>query len=111
VNLRPAWSTNQVPGQPGLHRETLSQKKKKERKKEREKKKKKERKERKRKTQVEGWRDGSAVKSTHTEMSAQTVYTHTHTHTHTQEKRRRGAGEMEIYLSGRVPDQSPPVRG
>jgi hypothetical protein len=27
---RSAWSTEQVPGQPGLHRETLSQKKKRE---------------------------------------------------------------------------------
>ena len=25
--LRPAWSTKNVPGQPGLHRETLSQNK------------------------------------------------------------------------------------
>ena len=24
LSLRPAWSTEQVPGQPGLHRETLS---------------------------------------------------------------------------------------
>jgi hypothetical protein len=29
LSLRPAWSTKWVPGQPGLHRETLSQKKKK----------------------------------------------------------------------------------
>ena len=28
LSLRPAWSTEQVPGQPGLHRETLSQKEK-----------------------------------------------------------------------------------
>jgi hypothetical protein len=35
VSSRPAWSTERVPGQPGLHRKTLSQKKKKERKKER----------------------------------------------------------------------------
>jgi hypothetical protein len=27
VNSRPAWSTEQVPGQPGLHSEALSQKK------------------------------------------------------------------------------------
>jgi len=27
VSLRPAWSTEQVPGQPGIHRETLSWKK------------------------------------------------------------------------------------
>jgi hypothetical protein len=27
LSLRPAWSTKQVPGQPGLHRETLSQNK------------------------------------------------------------------------------------
>jgi hypothetical protein len=26
LNLRPAWSTKWVPGQPGLYRETLSQK-------------------------------------------------------------------------------------
>jgi hypothetical protein len=26
LSLRPAWSTKWVPGQPGLHRETLSQK-------------------------------------------------------------------------------------
>ncbi|MGC6627650.1 hypothetical protein ACP0FP_25645, partial [Escherichia coli] len=25
LSLRPAWSTEQVPGQPGQHRETLSQ--------------------------------------------------------------------------------------
>jgi hypothetical protein len=29
VSLRSAWSTKQVPGQPGLHRETLSWKTKK----------------------------------------------------------------------------------
>jgi hypothetical protein len=29
LSLRPAWSTKWVPGQPGLHRETLSQEKKK----------------------------------------------------------------------------------
>jgi hypothetical protein len=29
VSSRSSWSTKQVPGQPGLHRETLSQKKKK----------------------------------------------------------------------------------
>jgi hypothetical protein len=29
LSLRPAWSTEQVPGQPGLHRETLSGKNKK----------------------------------------------------------------------------------
>jgi hypothetical protein len=28
LSLRPAWSTEQVLGQPGLHRETLSQKNK-----------------------------------------------------------------------------------
>jgi hypothetical protein len=28
LSLRPAWSTKCVPEQPGLHRETLSQKKK-----------------------------------------------------------------------------------
>jgi hypothetical protein len=27
LSSRPAWSTKGVPGQPGLHRETLSQKK------------------------------------------------------------------------------------
>jgi hypothetical protein len=27
LSLRPAWSTKCAPGQPGLHRETLSQKK------------------------------------------------------------------------------------
>jgi hypothetical protein len=27
LSSRPAWSTDRVPGQPGLHRETLSQKK------------------------------------------------------------------------------------
>jgi hypothetical protein len=27
LSLRPAWSTKGVPGQPGLYRETLSQKK------------------------------------------------------------------------------------
>lgn len=29
IGLRPTWSTEQVPAQPGLHRGTLSQKKKK----------------------------------------------------------------------------------
>jgi hypothetical protein len=29
LSSRPVWSTESVPGQPGLHRETLSQKKKK----------------------------------------------------------------------------------
>ena len=33
MSSRPAWSTNWVPGQPGLHRETLSQKNKKQKKK------------------------------------------------------------------------------
>jgi hypothetical protein len=28
LSLRPAWSTELVPGQPGLYRETLSQKRK-----------------------------------------------------------------------------------
>jgi hypothetical protein len=37
LSLRPAWSTKRVPGQPGLHRETLSQKKKKKKKQERKK--------------------------------------------------------------------------
>jgi hypothetical protein len=32
VSSRPAWSTEQVLGQPGLHREILSQKKKKKKK-------------------------------------------------------------------------------
>jgi hypothetical protein len=32
LSPRPAWSTERVPGQPGLHRETLSQKKKKKKK-------------------------------------------------------------------------------
>ena len=32
-SLRPAWSTDRVPGQPGLYRETLSRKKKKKKKK------------------------------------------------------------------------------
>jgi hypothetical protein len=32
LSLRPAWSTKGVPGQPGLHRETLSQKPKKKKK-------------------------------------------------------------------------------
>jgi hypothetical protein len=27
LSLRPAWSTERIPGQPGLHRETLSQNK------------------------------------------------------------------------------------
>jgi hypothetical protein len=31
VRERPAWSTEWVPGQPGLHRETLTQEKRKER--------------------------------------------------------------------------------
>jgi hypothetical protein len=33
LSSRPAWSTEWVPGQPGLHRETLSQKKNKKKKK------------------------------------------------------------------------------
>jgi hypothetical protein len=33
LSSRPAWSTEWVPGQPGLHRETLSQKTKKNKKK------------------------------------------------------------------------------
>jgi hypothetical protein len=33
LSSRPAWSTERVPGQPGLHRETLSQKTKKKKKK------------------------------------------------------------------------------
>jgi hypothetical protein len=33
LSSRPAWSTEQVPGQPGLHRETLSRKTKKKKKK------------------------------------------------------------------------------
>ena len=33
LSSRPAWSTEQVPGQPGLNREPLSQKKKKKKKK------------------------------------------------------------------------------
>jgi hypothetical protein len=36
LSSRPAWSTEQVPGQAGLHRETLPQKNKKKKKKERE---------------------------------------------------------------------------
>jgi hypothetical protein len=32
LSLRPAWSTKWVPGQPGLYRETLSQKTKKKKK-------------------------------------------------------------------------------
>jgi hypothetical protein len=38
LNSRPAWDTEQVPGQPGLYRETLSQKRKKKKKKEKRKK-------------------------------------------------------------------------
>jgi hypothetical protein len=34
LSSRPAWSTESVPGQPGLHRQTLSQKPKKKKKKE-----------------------------------------------------------------------------
>jgi hypothetical protein len=45
LSSRPAWSTNWVPGQPGLHRETLSRRKKK-------------------KNRELGWRDGSKLKST-----------------------------------------------
>jgi hypothetical protein len=40
VSLRPAWSTEQVQGQPGLHRETLSWKKKRKKKKKKSKEKK-----------------------------------------------------------------------
>jgi hypothetical protein len=35
LSSRPAWSTDRVPGQPGLHRETLSRKTNKKKKKER----------------------------------------------------------------------------
>jgi hypothetical protein len=38
LSSRPAWSTECVPGQPGLHRETLSQKPKKKKKKKKKKK-------------------------------------------------------------------------
>jgi hypothetical protein len=37
LSSRPAWSTERVPGQPGLHRETLSRKAKKKEKKRKEK--------------------------------------------------------------------------
>ena len=37
LSLRPAWSTESVPRQPGLHRETLSRKKKKKKRKRNEK--------------------------------------------------------------------------
>jgi hypothetical protein len=37
LSSKPAWSTEGVPGQPGLHRETLSQKKKKKKKRKKEK--------------------------------------------------------------------------
>jgi hypothetical protein len=36
LSSRPAWSTKRVPGQPGLHRETLSRKNKKKKKKRKE---------------------------------------------------------------------------
>jgi hypothetical protein len=53
LSSRPAWSTEWVPGQPGLHRETLSQKtktkKEKEKKRKEKKRKEKKRKEKKRK--------------------------------------------------------------
>jgi hypothetical protein len=39
LSSRPAWSKERVPGQPGLNRETLSQRKKKKRKKKKEKRK------------------------------------------------------------------------
>jgi hypothetical protein len=42
LSSRPAWSTERVPGQPGLHRETLSRKTKKKKKKKERKEKKKE---------------------------------------------------------------------
>jgi hypothetical protein len=47
LSSRPAWSTEWVPGQPGLYRETLSPKTKKKGKKERKKRKEKKRKEKK----------------------------------------------------------------
>jgi hypothetical protein len=40
LSSRPAWSTERVPGQPGLYRETLSRKNKKQKKKTKKKKKK-----------------------------------------------------------------------
>jgi hypothetical protein len=45
LSSRPAWSTKGFPGQPGLYKETLSQKKKKKKKKKKEKKKKERKKE------------------------------------------------------------------
>jgi hypothetical protein len=55
LSLRPAWSTKGVPGQPGLYRETLSQKTKKNKTKQNK---------TKNKTNQEpgGWRHGSVVK-------------------------------------------------
>jgi hypothetical protein len=44
LSWRPAWSTESVPGQPGLHREIMSRKKKKKKKKEKKRKKRKEKK-------------------------------------------------------------------
>jgi hypothetical protein len=86
LSLRPAWSTERVPGQPGLHRETLSQKKKK-----RKKRKEKKRKERKK-------------KKTNIQLSSpfrQLIYIsycvclHPSTHTHTQ--------SFSLYLSNLLP--------
>jgi hypothetical protein len=61
LSSRPAWSTERVPGQPELHRETLSRKKK-------------------QKTHTLY----TLSYSTHTlHTQAHSVHTHTHTHTHT----------------------------
>jgi hypothetical protein len=59
LSSRPAWSTERVPGQPGLHRETLSQKTKTKTK--NKKQKTKNQTETKQKTM--GWRDGSVVRA------------------------------------------------
>ena len=57
LSSRPAWSTEWVAGQPGLHRETLSRKNKNKTKtKQKKERKEKKRKEKKRKEKKDGWR-------------------------------------------------------
>jgi hypothetical protein len=80
LSLRPAWSTEWVPGQPGLYRETLSRKTKKSKrrkKKEKRKKKKEKRKKKKRKRKKEkGKRKGKERKkrNSYSEQSVNTLF-------------------------------------
>ena len=62
LSSKPAWSTEWVPGQPGLHRETLSRKTNKQTKKTKQNTTK--------RNNIQGWRDGSTVMiSAHTQKA------------------------------------------